>query len=321
MRVANIDSPAGWRLAALHDNLAIDLNRAEQLTLQPEGALLEPARLEAERRMPSQMQAWLTLPAAERLDRARRALEHGAEVVAANGAEWARARQLTQPAGQATLAPPVPPTATVLAIGLNYKSHATEAGMEIPAYPLVFAKPIASLRGDRATVRIPRASHRIDYEGELAVVIGRTTHEVSEDEALAHVAGYTIANDVSARDWQFRTSELMIGKAFDGFCPIGPCLVTADEIANPHALRLRTCVGGEVRQDAGTDELIFGIPTLVSYLSQVLTLQPGDVILTGTPAGIGASRQPRRWLRSGDVVEVTIDPIGTLTTSLVDAAA
>jgi 2-keto-4-pentenoate hydratase/2-oxohepta-3-ene-1,7-dioic acid hydratase in catechol pathway len=176
---------------------------------------------------------------------------------------------------------------------------------------MIISKPITTATGP-GEVKLPLATHRIDYEGELAVVIGRQGTRVSAANALSLVAGYTVANDLSARDWQFRTTEMMIGKAFDGFCPLGPFLVTPDEVGEPQSLGLKTHVNGELRQDASTNDMIFGVAEIVAYISEVLTLRPGDVIVTGTPAGVGATRQPRVWLSAGDVVEVAIERVGLL---------
>jgi 2-keto-4-pentenoate hydratase/2-oxohepta-3-ene-1,7-dioic acid hydratase in catechol pathway len=231
--------------------------------------------------------------------------------------ERASTLQLAYPLVSAPLAPPIAAGANVLAIGLNYESHAAEANMEIPKHPMVFAKPAPTLLSAGADVRIPKASTRIDYEGELVIVIGRRCKEIEVEQALDYIGGCTLANDVSARDWQFRTSEMMLGKAFDGFCPIGPWLVTADELPAIETLQIQTRVNGEVRQSAPLSDLIFDAATLVSYLSQVMTLQPGDAILTGTPAGIGATRKPRLWLQAGDVVEISVDAIGMLRNRLV----
>ncbi|MEK7878113.1 MAG: fumarylacetoacetate hydrolase family protein [Pseudomonadota bacterium] len=242
-------------------------------------------------------------------------------LVEKHGSAWAAAHQLAWPLAEAALAPPLAQDANVLAIGLNYRSHAAEAKMEIPKYPMVFAKPRPSVGGPREPVSIPKASRRIDYEGEIVIVIGRRCKEVDEASALSCVAGYTLANDLSARDWQFRTSEMMLGKAFDGFCPMGPWMVTADELSDVAALTLETRVNGELRQSAPASDMIFSVAQIVAYLSQVMTLLPGDVILTGTPAGIGATRDPRLWLAPGDRVEVSAGVLGTLATTLEGTAA
>jgi acylpyruvate hydrolase len=210
------------------------------------------------------------------------------------------------------LAPPVRPD-KFICIGLNYRSHAEEAGMEVPAVPTFFVKLPNALRGHGEEVPLPRVSTRIDWEGELAVVIGRRAAHVSVQDAMSYVLGYTVHNDVTARDYQFKTSQWIVGKTFDGFAPVGPWIVTSDEVADPHDLGLVTTVNGEVMQDARTNDLIFDIPELIAFLSSFLTLEPGDIIATGTPSGIGAMMKPRRWLGAGDEVSVTLEGIGTLT--------
>jgi acylpyruvate hydrolase len=299
-------------LSAVVDGQVIDLNRAVQLAVQPEGAIGARLLAVAEAAMPHSLGGWLARGTEARVSASETAIASANSLITERGLEWARSRLLVHELDTAKLAPPIGINATVFAVGLNYHDHAAEAGREPDEFPLIFSKPAGALRGYGDPIRIPAASHRIDYEGELVVVIGTPCHEVDEKSALDYVAGYTIGNDVSARDWQFRTREIMIGKAFDSFCPMGPWLVTADEIPDPHDLQLTTRVNGETRQDTSTAAMIFKIPMLVSYLSQVVTLQPGDAILTGTPAGIGGARKPRIWLRSGDVVEVSITGLGKL---------
>jgi 2-keto-4-pentenoate hydratase/2-oxohepta-3-ene-1,7-dioic acid hydratase in catechol pathway len=317
MRIVNLDTPSGWRIASLEGDLVVDLNRAAQFALSGKKLPRPYEREASDRELPADLRAWLSLGVSEAIARAGRTAEFGLALVRQHGSAWTAAHQLAYPLADVPLAPPVAPHANVLAIGLNYRSHAVEAKMELPKFPLVFSKPPSSLNGPREPVAIPKASHRIDYEGEIVIVIGRHCREVSVAEGLDCVVGYTLANDLSARDWQFRTSEMMIGKAFDGFCPIGPCLVTRDDIPDPAALTIETKVNGDVRQSAPASDMIFAVADLVSYISQVMTLEPGDAILTGTPSGIGATRDPRLWLKSGDRVEVTASPIGTLTTVLV----
>jgi acylpyruvate hydrolase len=210
------------------------------------------------------------------------------------------------------LTAPIPHPGKVIGVGLNYVTHADEAGRELPAFPMLFAKFNNTVAGPSDHIRIPRVSHRIDYEGELAVVIGRRGRYVPEAEAMSHVAGYTVANDVSARDYQMRTREMLSGKSFDGFAPMGPWLVTPDEVGELAQLQLRTWVNGQLRQSATLGEMIFSVPFLISYISDIMTLDPGDIILTGTPSGIGATMNPRRWLRPGDDVKVEIDRIGAI---------
>lgn len=317
MLIGNIESAYGWRLAALSGEWVVDLNRACQLSLNARGLIRESVRQEAQRIMPSDLSAWLMLPKSERLANAKAAVNAGRALTETHGIDWAMTRQLSYPVSQALLAPPISPLANVLAIGLNYESHGDEAKMEMPKFPLVFSKPSPTIAGPNQAIGIPFASNRIDYEGELVAIIGQRCYKVPEADALSYVAGFTLANDISARDWQFRTSEMMLGKAFDNFCPMGPWMVTADEITDVQQLKLKTRVNGEVRQDASVSEMIFSIPKLVSYISEVMTLQPGDAILTGTPAGIGATRKPRTWLQQGDLVEVSVEGIGTLTTPII----
>ncbi len=211
-----------------------------------------------------------------------------------------------------TLEAPIPRPGKIICIGLNYRDHAAEANLPIPDVPTIFSKYANSVIGPEKPIVIPRISNQIDYEGELAFVIGGMARYVSEEEALDYVAGFMPFNDVSARDFQMRTSQWTIGKTFDTFAPMGPALVTADEIPDPHQLDIRVTVGGQLLQDSNTRHLIFSIPKLVAYLSKVMTLEPGDVVATGTPAGVGYARQPPRFLRPGDMVEIEIEGLGTL---------
>ncbi len=207
-----------------------------------------------------------------------------------------------------------------LAIGLNYADHIAEAGMEAPEYPVFFNKQITCVVGPDDDVHMPRVSTLLDYEGELAIVIGARARHVPEDRAHEVIAGYTIANDVSVRDWQIRTPTMTMGKSFDTHGPLGPWIVTSDELGDPHALTIKTYVNDELRQNGNTGEMIYNCFQQVAHLSQAFTLEPGDVIATGTPAGIGAVRQPfpDGLLKVGDVVRVEIDGIGTLTNTVVE---
>ena len=212
------------------------------------------------------------------------------------------------------LAPLIP--TDILCIGLNYRAHAAETGSGIPENPMLFTKAGNALNNPLDPIPIPRRSEQIDYEGELAVVIGKAAKHVSRDAALDHVLGYTCANDVSARDWQkekhLNGGQFARGKSFDGFCPLGPWIVTRDEVPNPNALRLRTTLNGRVMQDTSTADMIFDVPALIESLSSTMTLRPGTVILTGTPSGVGVARKPPVWLREGDTVVVDIERIGRL---------
>lgn len=221
-----------------------------------------------------------------------------------------------RPAVVAKLLAPVAPT-SVLCIGLNYRRHAAEGKLPIPEYPVLFMKSPAAVQNPGDPIQLPRRlrSDAVDYECELAVVIGRRARNVARAEALQYVLGYTCANDVSARDWQMKWggSQWCRGKTFDTFCPLGPHLVTADEIPNPNALRIKTVLNGQTMQDWTTDDMIFDVPALIAFLSGSTTLLPGTVILTGTPHGVGAARQPPVYLQPGDTVTVAIDAIGELT--------
>ena len=218
------------------------------------------------------------------------------------------------PAGARRLAPIVPPT--IYCIGLNYRKHAEETGAAIPQYPVLFIKAQAALHHPDQPILIPThaPSHKVDYECELAVVIGRRAKNVRAADALDYVLGYTCANDVSARDWQVEWGggQFCRGKSFDTFCPLGPVLVTADAIPNPNALDIRTVLNGQTVQSANTSDMIFDVRTLIEFLSADCTLEPGSVILTGTPSGVGAARKPPLWMQPGDEVRVEIDGIGVL---------
>jgi 2-keto-4-pentenoate hydratase/2-oxohepta-3-ene-1,7-dioic acid hydratase in catechol pathway len=210
------------------------------------------------------------------------------------------------------LAAPIPKPPKIVCIGLNYRDHAEETKMAIPSVPTVFAKFPTAVIGHRHPIVLPKNSTRPDYEAELAVVIGKGGRHIPEERWQDHVFGYTILNDVSARDFQMATSQWMIGKTFDTFAPIGPAIVTADEIEDPHQLAISLTLSGEVMQDSNTSNLIFKIPRLIAYLSSVFTLEPGDIIATGTPAGVGFARHPPRYLKPGDEVTVRIAGVGEL---------
>ena len=213
---------------------------------------------------------------------------------------------------QVQLLAPVPRPPKVLAMGMNYAAHVAEMGREPPEHQVWFNKQRTCVIGPGEAIEIPAASDAVDYEGELAFVIGRTARRVPADEAMAVVAGFTIMNDVSVRDWQSRAPTWTMGKSFDTHGPLGPWVVTADELGDPHRLRLRTWVNGELRQDGSTEDMVFGVGQMVELLSTACTLEPGDVVTTGTPPGVGASFQPPKWLVPGDVVRIEIEGIGTL---------
>jgi 5-carboxymethyl-2-hydroxymuconate isomerase len=221
------------------------------------------------------------------------------------------------PRGARRLAPIAP--GKIVAIGLNYADHVRETGLPAPEQPLVFAKFPSSVIGPEQPIRIDRSlTERVDWEVELAVVIGRTATRVAPDDAIGHVFGYTVANDVSARDVQFGDVQWVRGKSFDTFCPLGPVVATADELRDPQTLRLTTRVNGETVQDSSTAEMIFPVAELVSFCSHSCTLEAGDVILTGTPWGCGEFMEPKRSLQVGDIVECEVEGIGLLRNPVVE---
>ncbi|HEX7085216.1 MAG TPA: fumarylacetoacetate hydrolase family protein [Vicinamibacterales bacterium] len=216
------------------------------------------------------------------------------------------------------LGPPVPRPGKVICIGLNYKDHAAESGMAVPESPVTFSKyPTAVIGPDRPIV-LPSTSTQVDYEAELAVVIGRRAKHVPIERAWDCVLGYTNLNDVSARDMQFADKQWQRGKSCDTFAPMGPAIVTRDEVGDPHKLRVRLRLNGETMQDSSTEQLIFGVDYVVAFLSQTVTLEPGDVIATGTPPGVGFARKPPVFLKPGDVVEVEVEKLGVLRNPVVE---
>ncbi|MDB5764259.1 MAG: hydrolase family protein [Herminiimonas sp.] len=216
--------------------------------------------------------------------------------------------------GSPRLGTPVTGTRQFVAIGLNYRKHAEEAGMEIPNEPVVFTKAVTSLSGPNDDIVLPEGSEETDWEIELGIIIGSTARKVAAKDALKYVAGYCIANDVSERNWQIkRNGQWSKGKSFDTFGPIGPWLVTTDELPDPQILDLELRVNGEIRQRSNTADMIFPVAFVVSYLSQFMTLLPGDVVITGTPAGVGLGMKPPQFLKKGDAVSLRIDQLGTQT--------
>ena len=266
-----------------------------------------------------QVAAWLP-EVKEMRDLIRRGDEAIAEIISL--VDEARARSITIDERLAFVPdsveflPPVYP-GKILAIGRNYLDHAIEGGGAPPAAPLIFTKLSNSLSAHKAPIVLPAISSQVDYEAELAVVIGRRARLVSEAEALNYVFGYTLINDVSARDLQFGDGQWVRGKGLDGFAPLGPYITTRDEIGDVHALTIDGRLNGQVMQSSNTGKMIFKVPYLVSYISQGITLEPGDVIATGTPEGVGIYRQPPVLLKAGDVFEVMIEKLGTLSNPVV----
>jgi 2-keto-4-pentenoate hydratase/2-oxohepta-3-ene-1,7-dioic acid hydratase in catechol pathway len=231
-------------------------------------------------------------------------------------AELADADGPETPLAGVRLLPPVPDPEKIVCIGLNYVEHAKEGRLDPPASPTFFAKFANALRADGETVPLPAASEKVDYEAEVAFVVGRRARDVSEAESIEHIAGYTLLNDLSARDLQFATPQWMPGKIFDGSAPCGPAIVTPDE-AGPHdAIGIALDLNGERMQEDTTAGLIFSIPQLVAHLSSLMTLEPGDIVATGTPAGVGGARNPSVWLKAGDEVVVSSPQLGELRTTI-----
>ena len=284
MRLVTYDSGRGARAGALRDEAIVDVWDA--LGAPPDGS-------------PPSVRGLL---ASGRLEEAHTAVEAAGEEAL--------------PLGEARLLAPVPDPDKLIGIGLNYASHAEEAGLEPPATPTFFAKFRNALVGPGAEVAVPSASERVDYEAEVAFVVGRRAHAVSEAEALDHIAGYTLLNDLSARDLQFATPQWMPGKVFDGSAPCGPALVTPDEAGDPGALEIELALNGETMQSASTADLIHSVPALLAHLSTLMTLEPGDVVFTGTPAGVGSLRRPRRWLAPGDELVISSLQLGRLETRI-----
>ena len=237
-----------------------------------------------------------------------------------------RASNALLPEAQAPFVAPLPEPRLIMAVGANYHEHLKEMNTPPPATPMAFQKSLTSVVGPGADIVLP-ANHpdMVDYEGEFTVVIGSTCHDVTEDEALNHVAGYTIVNDVSARDWvvpAFQAQGMIntvvawehniLGKLFPTFCPMGPVIVTSDEVGDPHDLKIETRLNGQVMQSAHTSDLVFNVRQIIAYYSKFLTFRPGDLILTGSPSGVGFGRKPQVFMKPGDVIEVSVEKIGTL---------
>ena len=231
-------------------------------------------------------------------------------------AELAKREGKVEAASVIRLLPPVPDPDKIICIGLNYRSHAAEAGIDPPEQPTFFAKFRNALAPDGATVALPAASERVDYEAEVAFVIGRQSKGVDPAEALDAVAGYMLLNDLSARDLQFATPQWMPGKVFDGSAPCGPTLVTGDEAGPPDEISFALDLNGERMQEASTSDLIFSVAELIARLSRLMTLEPGDIVSTGTPSGVGSVREPRVWLKPGDEIVISSPTLGELRTAI-----
>jgi acylpyruvate hydrolase len=313
MRLVTYQHEDQSRTGAQLDEQVVDLNRAYHAALLHMGN--EDELAVADMRVPTDMIGLLrggdtSLRAAQQaVAFVRSQLEANDKTLSLQGITYAIDR--------VSLLPPVMRPGKVVCLGLNYRDHAAEAGMAVPEYPVLFHKVAGSLIGHNQPIVVPRISSKIDYEGELAIIIGRRGKYIAEEDALSYVAGYTVGNDVSARDLQFRTSQWTTGKMLDTFCPLGPALVTRDEVVDPNQLAIKTTLNGQVMQDGNTADMIFRVPFIVSYISEVATLEPGDVILTGTPPGIGNTRTPQVFMKPGDMITVEIEHVGKLTNPVV----
>lgn len=241
----------------------------------------------------------------------------GGPAALAQASAAAEAAKETRDATSVKLAAPIPNPGKILCIGLNYADHAAESGQPLPDYPIVFSKYSNTVIGSGDAIILPKVTDMVDYEAELGFVIGARGRHISEADALDYVAGYLPINDVSARDYQERVSQWTMGKSFDTFAPMGPALVTSDEVGDPHKLAIRLWIGAEVLQDSNTSQLIFSVPKLVAAISEVMTLEPGDIVSTGTPPGVGAARAPQRFLRAGETCNIEIEKLGILSNPIV----
>ena len=280
MRLATIATSTGPRAALLHGDCYVDLHATDS-------------------RLPASV---------------RGLLEGGPEALEAAQAAAVRSSAVGYPMSAVKLLAPIPDPPKIVCVGLNYRDHAAESGAPIPRDPVLFSKFTTAIIGPDATIVLPKVSTKVDYEAELVLVVGKRCRYVPMDKALDYLAGYTVGHDVSARDWQLEKDgkQWLAGKTFDTFAPIGPHLVTKDEVPDAMALGIRLRLNGKAMQDSNTRQMIFSPADLVAYVSQVVTLQPGDIIFTGTPPGVGVARKPPVFLKGGDVAEVEIDGLGIL---------
>jgi acylpyruvate hydrolase len=319
MRLVTFAGRGETRVGALEGDWIVDLARAARADYAARGVVRPGAHARAD--MPRSM-THLLAGGDETIARARELAADARGALADSG----RARVLERDGvawrtSEVRLLPPVPAPGKILCVGRNYAEHAREGGGEPPKIPIYFGRFAHSLLGPGEPFVLPAVSKEVDYEGELAAVIGRRGRDIPEARALDHVAGYTIFNDISIRDFQRRTTQWMIGKNFDRSGPLGPALVTRDEVADPQALVLSVDVSGERLQEANTSTMIFSVAHLIADVSRALTLEPGDIIATGTPSGVGFARKPPRWLRDGDVVRISITKLGVLETPVTASGA
>jgi 2-keto-4-pentenoate hydratase/2-oxohepta-3-ene-1,7-dioic acid hydratase in catechol pathway len=278
MRLATIQTREGARAAALREDGFVDLHATD-------------------RRIPPDVKS---------------ILEGGVELLRLVEETIPRGRPI--PPEEARLLPPVPNPEKIICVGANYADHAAESGVPVPPEPIIFCKFLTALCAPEQPIVLPRVSQEVDYEAELVVIIGKTGRYIPEEKASQYIAGYTCGNDISARDWQLRKpgNQWLLGKSFDTFAPCGPVLVTRDEFPHPLRLPIILRLNGQVMQSSNTAQMVFSVERLVSYVSQVCTLKPGDLLYTGTPAGVGMARKPPVFLKPGDWLEVEIGPIGVL---------
>jgi len=306
------DEPKRNRLGAVADGVVVDLNAAYRAVLEERGER-RAAELAVEA-VPPEMLAFLDAG-----DRAMNAARDALKLIARLGADGSRERGLARRTESVHLRAPVPRPTKLILVGLNYRDHAEEAGMKIPEVPTIFSKYANCVIGPGDAIKIPKVSAMIDYEAEYAFVIGRAGRDIPADRAMDYVAGYTIVNDVSCRDYQMKTGQWMIGKTFDTFAPMGPYLVTRDEIADPHNLEISLHLNGQRMQHSNTRNLIFKTEHLIAFLSQVFTFEPGDVVSTGTPGGVGFARKPPVFMKAGDLVRIEVEGLGALENPVEDA--
>ncbi len=291
------------RLGAIENENVIDLNAAYRSLLDSEGKLR--AEKIAEAFVPGEMTEFLQ-GGLESIEEAKKAVAY-----AVNHDE-VKGRKLVFSVSDVKIEAPVPAPGKMICVGHNYREHILEMKRELPPHPVVFAKFANTIVGPQDDIPFHPISEQLDYEAEFAFVIGQRARNVSQDEALKYVAGYTIVNDVTYRDLQRRTLQWLQGKAVDGSAPMGPWLITTDELTDPSGLEIVLTVNGEERQRSNTANLVFSVPYLVEFLSNIMTLEPGDIILTGTPGGVGVARDPQVFLKDGDVVRIEVDQVGVL---------
>lgn len=308
MRLLSFECNGRQRLGAELDGRIVDLQSAFALEVLTTVGFSADALERAERLLPCEVSRFLGCESGC-YDAARSALDYARRLkdgMATRGVFYEE-REITRLA-------PVRRPGKIICLGLNYRDHAIESGAKIPTEPVVFSKYPSAVIGPNAAIKLPPDSEEVDFEAELVFVIGKGGRNITEANAMQHVAGYTCGHDVSARDYQIRRGggQWMIGKTFDTFAPMGPVLVTPDELPNPHRLRIQCRVNGQTMQDSNTEQMIFNVPQTIAYLSRVMTLEPGDVVFTGTPPGVGFARKPPVFLKAGDVAEIEIEGIGVL---------